>query len=134
MNEPDPCAEAPPPHLLKAIEEFNRGQFFECHETLEELWKEESRPVRDLYQGILQIGVGFYHVKRGNYRGAVLSLGRGVDRLRPLPAVCQGVLVGRMVADTERALVALRGLAPGRIAEFESALIPRIQVSGKLRG
>lgn len=133
MNEPDPCAEAPPPLLLKAIEEFNRGQFFECHETLEELWKEERRPVRDLYQGVLQIGVGFYHLRRGNYRGAVLSLGRGVDRLRPLPAVCQGVLVGRMVADAERALVALRGLAPGRIAEFDSALNPKIQVGGESR-
>jgi predicted metal-dependent hydrolase len=119
--------------LLRAIEEFNRGQFFECHETLEELWKEESRPVRDLYQGVLQIGVGFYHLKRGNYRGAVLSLGRGVDRLRPLPPVCQGVLVGRMVADAERALVALRGLAPGQIADLDSALNPKIQVGGESR-
>lgn len=32
------CQSPPPPALAKGIEEFNRRQFFECHETLEELW------------------------------------------------------------------------------------------------
>ena len=34
----DPCLELPPPALLTGIEEFNRAEFFECHETLEEIW------------------------------------------------------------------------------------------------
>ena len=37
------CLEPPPPGLLAGIEEFNRGEFFECHETLEELWMAEPR-------------------------------------------------------------------------------------------
>ena len=51
---------------LDGIEEFNRGEFYECHEYLEEAWMQEPRRVRFLYQGILQVGVGFYHLGRGN--------------------------------------------------------------------
>ena len=30
------------------MDEFNRGEFFACHETLETLWKQERAPVREL--------------------------------------------------------------------------------------
>lgn len=39
-------AEAPPPLLLEGIAQFNRGEYFEQHETLEILWRAEARPVR----------------------------------------------------------------------------------------
>ena len=32
---------APDPRLLKGVEQFNSALFFECHETLEEVWLEE---------------------------------------------------------------------------------------------
>ena len=53
MTLTEPCLEAPPAGLLKGVAEFNRGEFFECHESLEELWLAEERPIRSLYQGIL---------------------------------------------------------------------------------
>ena len=34
-----PCSEPAPPELVKAIHEFNAGEFFEQHETLELLWR-----------------------------------------------------------------------------------------------
>ena len=48
-----------PELVLKGIEEFNKGEFYECHEYLEEAWMQEPHRVRFLYQGILQVGVGF---------------------------------------------------------------------------
>src|SRR5215210_8946403 len=70
-----------PDLVLKGIEEFNRREFFECHEYLEEAWMQEPRRVRFLYQGILQVGVGFYHLKNGNWRGATGLLRNGAVRL-----------------------------------------------------
>ena len=64
------CSESPPARLRRGIEQFNRGEFYEQHETLEEEWLAERDPVRYLYQGILQIGVGFEHLRRGNPTGA----------------------------------------------------------------
>ena len=93
LRELSGCDEAPPPLLLKGLEQFNAGEYWECHETLETLWRAEPRAVRDLYQGILQIGVAFHHLRERNYPGVLKLLRRGLPRLRGLPAVCQGVPV-----------------------------------------
>ena len=71
------CDEPPPPELLEGIAQFNRGEFFEQHETLELLWRAERRDIRYLYQGILQIGVAFHHLRRLNHHGTVYMLTRG---------------------------------------------------------
>ena len=63
----DCCDDAPPTLLLKGVAQFNRGEFFEQHETLEDLWRDEVRDIRGLYQGILQIGVAMYHIERNNH-------------------------------------------------------------------
>ena len=93
----------PPPTLLAGVAQFNAGEYWECHETLETLWRAEPRPVRDLYQGILQIGVAFHHLRHDNMPGAIKMLRRGLPRLRDLPEVCQGVRVAEL-ARTARAI------------------------------
>ena len=65
-----PCREEAPAELLKAIEEFNRGDWFQAHETLEELWVGEKGELRDLYQGLLQLAVALHHWRHGNFKGA----------------------------------------------------------------
>jgi hypothetical protein len=60
-----------PPALRQGVEEFNRAYFFEAHETLEELWRETSGPLRPFYQGLIQLAVALYHLSNGNRRGAL---------------------------------------------------------------
>lgn len=125
------CDDAPPPLLLEGVALFNRGEFFECHEVLETLWRAESDPVRFLYQGILQIGVAFHHMRRGNWIGAVRQLERGLAKLERYPPICQGVDVDSLVQQAQRCLRVLRQLGPGRVADFDWALVPRVRlVSG----
>src|SRR6266550_478219 len=112
-----PCDEAPPPLLLQGIAQFNRGEYFEQHETLELLWRAEPRDVRRLYQGILQIGVAFYHLRRRNHHGTVYMLTRGPRYLAPFAPRCQGVDVEALVADAARALGEVERLGPDRLAE-----------------
>ncbi len=120
----------PPPGLYVGIEQFNRHEFFECHETLEEIWLIEPGEVRRLYQGILQVGVGFYHtIRRKNYRGAVTLLQGGINYLRPFAPTCFGVDVAGLIAGAEQALAHIQMLGPERITEFDTSFIPQIQVS-----
>src|SRR2546421_2372900 len=98
------CSESPPPRLRRGLEQFNRGEFYEQHETLELEWLEERDPVRYLYQGILQIGVGFEHLRRGNARGAAQLWRRGIFYPQPLQGGCMEVHAGRPVAPTQRRL------------------------------
>src|SRR5258708_36173065 len=91
------CEAPPPPELIRGIEQFNAGEFFEQHETLELLWRDTRAPVRALYHGILQIGVGFHHWHNGNHHGASVLLDEGIRRLGPFAPRCQGVDVAALV-------------------------------------
>jgi predicted metal-dependent hydrolase len=123
------CDEPPPPALIEGIAQFNRGDFFEQHETLELLWRAERREVRRLYQGILQIGVAFHHLRRGNHHGTVYMLSRGSQYLQPFTPRCQSVDVARLLADAAAALRAVERLGPGRLSEFDWRLVPRVHLS-----
>jgi predicted metal-dependent hydrolase len=124
------CDEPAPPELRRGVEQFNRGEYFEQHETLETLWRATRAPVRDLYHGILQVGVGLHHLRRGNYHGAEVLLEEGIERLRPFAPSCQGIDVASLVRDATGVREQLRSLGPERIAEFDWKLAPRLRAPG----
>ena len=88
----------PSPALRLAIEQFNAGDYFECHETLEGLWLAEQGPTRDFYQGLLQIAVGLHHASRGNAKGASSLLERGLAHLGASGPARLGIDVAGLVA------------------------------------
>jgi predicted metal-dependent hydrolase len=89
MTVPPPSS--PSPTLLAAVRQFNEGAYFRCHETLEVLWQDEPGPLRAVYQGVLQIGIGLLHWQRGNHRGARILLRRGNELLRPFLPTALGL-------------------------------------------
>ena len=122
------CTEPPPPLLVAGIDQFNAGEFWECHETLETIWRVEPDHIRYLYQGILQVGVGFYHLRRGNWRGAVNKLRSGLDYLAPSAPICLGVRVAQLRTEAGAILAQLETLGPGRIGEVATDALPRISL------
>jgi uncharacterized protein len=120
------CEDPPPEALLRGIEEFNRQEFFEQHETLEAIWIKEPNPVRYLYQGILQVGVGFYHWQRGNWRGAVAKLSHGLAKLQPYRPACMTVDVERLVRETATLRDELERWGPDKLAPFPPPGLPRV--------
>ena len=122
------CDDSPPPQLVEGIAQFNRGEFFEQHETLERLWREERRDIRYLYQGILQIGVAFHHLRRLNHHGAVYMLTRGPRYLAPFAPRCQRVDVAALLRDAAAALQEVERLGPARLAEFDWRLAPQVRI------
>lgn len=124
------CAGEPSGELLRGIEQFNRGEYYECHETLETLWLAEPSELRVLYQGVLQVGVGLHHLLRGNYRGAVALLERGTDRLQGLGPECLGIDVEGLVREAEACRWELLGLGPARVGEFDRSLLPTVRLAG----
>jgi predicted metal-dependent hydrolase len=131
-SPPDPaarCTEPPSAALLRAVAQFNQREFFACHETLEAIWNAEPGPVRTLYKGVLQVGVGCYHLLRKNYRGATIKLQSGADYLEPFAPRCMGVEIGQLIADVRRLRAALVALGPERFREFDLALIPLVHLT-----
>src|SRR5215216_152622 len=122
------CEESPPPQLLEGVAQFNRGEYFEQHETLELLWRAEPRDIRYLYQGILQIGVAFYHLRKRNHHGTVYMLTRGQNYLAPFAPRCQRVDVQALLDAAAAALREVNRLGADRLAEFDWRLTPTVRV------
>jgi predicted metal-dependent hydrolase len=121
--------EEPPLALLHGIEQFNHREYFECHETLEGIWIKERRPIRTLYKGILQVGVGCYHLLRGNYRGAIIKLDSGARYLEPFAPRCMRVDVARLIADARTLHSALTELGPEHFREVDLNLLPIVHLA-----
>lgn len=121
------CDQSPPGQLLLAIRQFNGGLWYECHETLEELWLGEEGETRNFFQGVLQISVALHHWRNGNFGGAVSLLDGGVKLLSMVPEACLWVDVARLTNDANRMREALEGLGRERMGQLEPSLVPRLQ-------
>ena len=115
-----------PPGLRVGVHMFNAGEYFEQHEVLEELWRAETGPIRELYQGILQIGVGCYHLQRGNHHGAVALLDRGLARLARVAPDASGIDVAGLIRQARRLRERLAELGPRRLDQVVPEELPRI--------
>src|SRR3989442_14319002 len=83
------------PHGLDPIQEgirlFNDEYFFEAHEVLEDVWKQERGEPRLFLQGLIQISAAYHHYQNGNLVGAATLLQRGADKIRKYPPRYLGI-------------------------------------------
>ncbi len=114
------------PLALKGIQFYNAGDYFMAHEELELAWREERGAIRDVYRGILQVGLGYYHILRLNYPGAVKMFQRCRQWLDPFQTACRGIDLDRLRADFLTAEAALLRLGPERLAQFDRSLLKPI--------
>ncbi len=124
----DQCAEPLPAEGRRAIEKFNASEFFEQHELFEAMWRAEPGPVRSLYQGVLQVGVAYYQIVRGNPSGALKMLLRSLQWLAPLPDVCQGVDVAALKADSARVRAELERVGADGLDQFDRTLLKPVRL------
>ena len=93
-----------PQEFWESVEQFNTGQFYICHNTLEALWLESSEPHKTFYQGILQIAVALYHLNNNNMRGAAILLGEGTNSLQYYPSTYAGIDVNQLLYQSKALL------------------------------
>src|SRR5690242_13966201 len=88
--------------LLARFEEgatlFNAGQYFDCHEAWEDVWRELHGDERRFVQGLIQIAVGLYHASRWNVAGARGLFARAVARLEGFAPDYGGVQVSALLS------------------------------------
>jgi hypothetical protein len=116
---------------LKGLEEFNRGEYFESHESLEDAWNEDQSAGRDLYRAVLQVAVAYLQIERGNFNGAVKMFLRMRQWIDPLPDTCRGINIARLRADAEQVRISLLELGPDRISDFDHSLFKPVMYEVK---
>ncbi len=113
--------------LAKALRQFNSWRFYDCHETLEDVWRAEGSELADFYQGIIKVTAGFLRLLRGNYKGTVNLLGHALILLEPYRPSCLDVNVQRLIGEAGACYERVRGLGPKRLAEFDRSTLPQIE-------
>ena len=71
--------------LLHGIDLFNRGEFFDAHEVLEDVWRAAPGEEKKFLQGLIQAAVAFHHHSTGNHVGARSLLARSARNLTGYP-------------------------------------------------
>ena len=125
--EPDVCIGRLHPDAVTGLELFNAREYFEAHEALETAWRDETGPVRNLYRGILQVGVAYHHILNGNYSGAVKLFQRCRQWLDPLPDTCRGIDLASFRKDFEAVEQTLLKHGPEGISSFDRAILKPIR-------
>jgi predicted metal-dependent hydrolase len=66
-------------HYLAFFDCFNKGEYFEAHEVLEEIWLPRRNEANGrFFKGLIQLAGAFVHLQKGRLRpaGALLDLAR----------------------------------------------------------
>jgi predicted metal-dependent hydrolase len=93
----------------RGIDLFNRGEFFDCHEVLEELWRPERGERRLFLQGVIHLAVGFYHHEQGNRMGAERQLRKGLKKLAGYLPEFEGVNTAQLYRQSLACLEEISG-------------------------
>ena len=95
--------------LVAAVNKFNEGDYFECHEILEDIWFDVRDDSRDFYQGLLHISVAFYHLtKENNFKGTLIQLDKALERLKVYDKVFSGVDVPKLTDEVKKVISRLK--------------------------
>jgi predicted metal-dependent hydrolase len=121
------CDDPLPPEALEGVHKFNAGEYYHQHDLFEALWMVETGPIRDLYRAILQVGIAYFQVTRGNRRGALRMLLRSQQWLAILPDVCRGVNIGQLRQDAAAVRAALEASGDD-LADFDRGLLKPVRL------
>lgn len=104
--------------LLQGCAEFNSGQYFACHESLEQLWLQLEGQTKRLLQGLIQVAVACYHASRSNFKGARSLLQAGLQKIRENPAAW--LQTETLVKQIQSYLLVLNAASPLPSPSFQS--------------
>jgi len=73
------------PRFREGVAHFNSLEFWEAHESWEELWLVAETDLEQFLQGLIQLAAAYHHVRRGTFRGAVRLFDAALRRLSAFP-------------------------------------------------
>jgi len=108
------------PHVTGFIECFNRQEYYQAHDVLEELWLKTTGERRDFYKGLIQTAAVFLKLQQGKPEPARRLAQRAASHLQKYPPLCERLSV-------ENVLGWLRDVGLGRDLVAEGSP-PRLEL------
>ena len=89
--------------LARGLDQISRGEYFEAHETLEDVWRAADPAEKDFFQGLVHVAVAWYQAGRGNRVGCERQLEKAARRLGPFAPEHRGVDVAMYLRSVKHA-------------------------------
>lgn len=113
--------------LKDAVVLFNRREYFECHEVLEEAWHEATEQDKPFYEGLIRLATGLHlRFHRRVPQGAINLLTQGLMRLEDYRPTYHGVDVARLSDEIDAHVNDLKASKSPQAGFFERWRVPRI--------
>src|SRR5579871_3237838 len=78
--------------FMRGVELFNRGEFFEAHEAMEEAMEQpDAEDDWEFYLGLLRAAVAHHKLSQGEASSAIIHLKAALGLLAPYPDRHQGI-------------------------------------------
>ncbi|OPA74715.1 hypothetical protein BVG16_23465 [Paenibacillus selenitireducens] len=98
----------PDAYINYLVEFHGTRDYFECHEIMEEYWKEQEDALfATTWLGLIQAAVSSYHHRRGNLAGAVKMLRSTLEHSEPERLVKLGIDAGSWISSLKERLQSL---------------------------
>lgn len=110
--------------LRRGIALFNRSEFFEAHEVLEDVWRAAPADQKKHFQGLVQTAVAFHHFSTGNRIGMRSVLERAMRNLDGCAAEFHGIHIALLKKSVAQWLLAFDAGQPLPLPRIEVVLEP----------
>lgn len=94
-----------PATYRRFVDQFNHGQYWTSHETLEDAWR-GSRS--EFYHGLILVASAFVHLERENAHGVSAQINKAIAALRPYGPEYLGMDVRGLLLHLEAVRSAVR--------------------------
>jgi len=105
---------------------FKSGDYFEAHESWEDLWSGFYLEDRKFIQGLIQLSVSFVHLERGNINGAKSLLNKSIEKFQLFSGTHRNVNLDLLLGQ-----IKVVSLAYDKIkspTDFDWNLVPNLEI------
>ena len=108
----------------EGLNNFRSGEYFEAHESWEELWSDYYLRDRRFIQGLIQLSVSFVHLQNGNLKGAKSLLNKCIEKFSDFKNIQRGINVNNLMIEINQVSHAYDNLISSN--DFDWKIIPKI--------
>ena len=108
------------------FEKFNEGEYYECHDLLEEIWMTDRQ--NKFLQGLLQVAVAIYHFENGNIYGSRRLFQSAHQYLQPYRPVFWDLNLEPVIEYIDQSLAILPDEKTISIEQVKQMDFPRIKL------
>ena len=103
---------------------YRSGDYFEAHESWEELWSDFYLEDRKFIQGLIQLSVSFVHLENDNLKGAKSLLNKCKEKFINYNKVQRGIDINKLMLELDLVKKDYDGI--NSESEFDWELVPKI--------